>query len=248
MVLKRKKTRDYSKESKIFRGVLDEKTSLSLYWLLNKMQISLESIVKEGKESVVFSGLDKEGKWVAIKVYRTEAMNFKNVSRYLIGDPRFGKTPASKRKFIYIWCRREFKNLQIAFNGGVNCPKPLAFFENILVMSFIGENGEVAPRIVDCKLEKPKEVYLSVIEEMRKMSRSGLVHGDLSAYNILLLENPVLIDFSHATTKNNPMALELLERDIKNINSYFSKFNIPLISQEILFKEFIELLGVKKDV
>jgi len=209
--------------------------------------MTIESTIKEGKESVIFSGLTKEKNWVAIKVYRTHVLDFKKISIYLMGDPRFGRISKNRRRFIYTWCKREFKNLQTAFQSGVNCPKPIAFMDNILIMSFIGDDGIAAPRLIDITPNNPQKVYDEIIGEMKKLSESGLVHGDLSAYNILFKDNPIIIDFSHATTEKNPIAFELLERDIKNINSYFSKFKIHLISQEILYKDLIKLLGAKKN-
>ncbi len=245
MVLKRKKSKDYSKELKTISGVFDEKSRLDLYKFLNKKQIQIESLLKEGKESVVFSGSTKDEKKVAIKVYRTNAMDFKQISKYLLGDPRFGKISKTRRSFIYTWCRREFKNLQTASQGNVKCPKPIDCYKNTLIMSFIGEGTFPAPRIVDTKLKNPQETYDSIIKEMKKLSKVKLIHGDLSVYNILFTDKPVLIDFSHSTTPKSPIAPELLERDVENINSYFSKLNIHVIDSEKLYRDLIKLLGIK---
>ncbi|MBD3155223.1 MAG: serine protein kinase RIO [Candidatus Aenigmarchaeota archaeon] len=247
MVLKRKKSEDYSRDFKTISGVFDEKTRLSLYKLLNKKKIQIQSLVKEGKESIVFSGLTEDEKEVAIKVYRTRTMDFKTISKYLLGDPRFQKVSRSRRNFIYIWCRREFKNLQIASRNDVNCPKPIDCSENSLIMDFIGKDGTPSPRIIDVKLDQPQKTYDLIINEIKKLSKAKLIHGDLSVYNILFDGLPILIDFSHTTTPKNPIAPQLLRRDVENINSYFTKLNIRVIDSEKLYKDLIKLLGIKED-
>jgi len=245
MVLKRKRKREYYKEFKVVHGVFDEKTLLALYRLLSKTKITVESLVKEGKESVILSGLTPDKKWVAIKVYRVEACEFKKMWRYLIGDPRFKGLKKRKRTIVNLWCKREFKNLKIAVKAGVNCPEPIAFQENILIMSFIGEDGSPAPRLIDVIIEDASPVYKEVIRDLKKLIKSGMVHGDLSAYNILLWDKPYFIDFSHTTTINNQMALELLKRDVKNINSYFSKLNLHLKQPEKVYEELKRLIEKK---
>ena len=245
MVLKRKRRREYYKEFKIVHGVFDEKTLLALYRLLNKTRITVESLVKEGKESVILSGLTPDKKWVAIKVYRTEACDFKKIWKYLIGDPRFKGLGKRKRTIVNLWCKREFKNLKIAVKAGVNCPEPISFRENILIMSLIGEDGSPAPRLIDVILEDVLSVYKTIIRDLKKLIESGIVHGDLSAYNILLWDKPYFIDFSHGTTIDNQMALELLKRDVKNINSYFSKMNLHLKQPEKIYEELKKIIERK---
>jgi len=237
MVLKRKRKREYYKEFKIVHGVFDEHTVLVLYRLLNKTKIRVESLVKEGKESVILSGLTPEKKWVAIKVYRTEGCEFKKMWKYLIGDPRFKGLKKKKRTIVNLWCKREFKNLKIAVKAGVNCPEPITSRENILIMGFIGENGIPAPRLIDVIIEDARPIYKEVIKDLKKLTKSGIVHGDLSAYNILLWDKPYFIDFSHGTIVDNEMAMELLKRDVKNINSYFSKLNLHLKPPERFYEE-----------
>jgi len=245
MVLKRKKKREYYKEFKIVRGVFDERTLLVLYRLLNRKKITVESLVKEGKESIILSGLTKDKEWVAIKVYRTEACDFKTIWKYLVGDPRFHRITKKRRTIVNLWCQREFKNLKIAQEANVNSPKPLFFDENILIMIFIGKDGIVAPRLIDIIPDKPKELYELVLKNLKNLVKAGLVHGDLSAYNILLLNEPYFIDFSHGTTLSNPLALELLKRDVKNLNSYFSKLNIPLKNPKKIYKELNQIIKEK---
>jgi len=85
------------------------------------------------------------------------------------------------------------------------------------------------------------------LNNLKKLVAGRLIHGDLSAYNILLWDEPYFIDFSHGTTIKNRNALELLKRDIKNINSYFSKLDIPLKDPEDIFNELIKLIKSKSE-
>jgi len=213
--------------------------------LLNKNRISVESLLKEGKESVILSGLTKKKDRVAIKVYRTEACNFKTMWKYLIGDPRFHRIGKNRRTIVKLWCQREYKNLKIVFNAGVDCPKPLFFKENVMIMSFIGRGNSVAPRLIDVKLNNPEAVYKKVLLNLNKLVANGLIHGDLSAYNILLLVKPYFIDFSHGTSIKNPMAPELLKRDIKNVNSYFLKLDVAVKDSEKIYKELEQIMKEK---
>jgi RIO kinase 1 len=245
MVLKRK--RESYKELKIVHGVFDERTLMTLYRLINKNDISVVSMLEEGKEAVVLSGITEQKEWVAIKVYRIEACDFKKMWKYLVGDPRFSGIGKRTQRIVNIWCQREFKNMKIAKKAGVNCPKPLAVKDNVLIMSFLGDNGLIAPRLIDVRPDDPNELYKMVLENLKKLANIGLVHGDLSAYNILLWEEPYFIDFSHGTTLKNQMALELLKRDIKNINSYFSKLNIAVKDPEDIFNELLKLIKSKSE-
>jgi RIO kinase 1 len=245
MTLKRKGGREYSKDLKIVRGAFDERTMLVLYRLLNKKKISVESLIKEGKESVILSGLTKDKKWIAIKVYCIKACNFKNMSNYLIGDPRFHRVKKTRRFIINLWCQREFKNLKIAKGAGVNCPKPLFFKENILIMNFIGDNGRPAPRLIDVRINNPEQVYEKVIEDLIKLTENGLIHGDLSPYNILFYKKPYFIDFSHGTLHKSPIAPKLLKRDIKNVNNYFSKLGVDIKDTEKFYKKLERIIRKK---
>lgn len=236
MVLKRKRKREYYKELKIVRGVFDERTLLVLYRLLNKNKISAESLIKEGKESVILSGTTKDGNLVAIKVYCVESCNFKSMRKYLIGDPRFPNIRKKRRVIVNVWCQREFKNLMTAYENDVYCPEPIDFKENVLIMSFIGEKNEAAPRLIDVILEEPEDVYKIILENLNRLVKAGLVHGDLSAYNILFWGRPYFIDLSHGTMIKNPLALELLRRDVENINTYFSKLGVSTNTENIYKK------------
>jgi len=245
MALKRKQKREYYKEFKIVHGVFDERTLMTLYRLINKNGITVKSMLEEGKEAVVLSGTNRQKEWVIIKVYRVEACDFKKMWRYLVGDPRFKGISKRTQRVVKIWCQREFKNMKIAQEAGVNCPKPLAVQDNVLIMSFIGDSNILAPRLIDIIPDNPEELYKMIIENLEKLVNVGLIHGDLSAYNILLWGEPYFIDFSHGTTLKNQIALELLKRDIKNINSYFSKLNLHLKEPEEIYEELKKIIEKK---
>jgi len=239
LVLKRKKKREYAKDLKIERGVFDKRTMLTLYDFLNKNILDeIIGITKEGKESVILAG-KKGKKYVAIKIYRTEACDFKTMWKYLVGDPRFFRVKKARRSVVNTWCQREFKNLMIATKAGVACPKPIAFKENVLIMSFIGENGVSAPMLIDVIL-KPEDidyVYKLVTNEMKKLFKAGLIHGDASEYNILSDRGRIVfIDFSQAVTLKHPSAIEFLKRDVHNIARYFQRQGMVISEKEIYDK------------
>jgi len=226
------------KEFKIERKVFDDRTLLAIFKLMKKGAIkTVESVVSEGKESLVISAKDNEGKWLAVKIYRIEYVDFKSMWKYLIGDQRFKNLKKDRRTVVFNWCKREFKNLKIAYDAGVSCPKPLVFNENILVTELIGENGKFAPRVIDLILQNPQDAYDMIFDEIEKLFKAGLVHTDLSAYNILIFEKPYLIDLSQAVPLQHQLAKEFLERDIKNINKYFERLGVKTKSGEEMLKE-----------
>ncbi len=237
----RERKEKFREEFKVEAKVFDEKTLYVLYKLLAKGKIKkIKFPVKEGKESVVLAGLDKDG-WIAIKVYRIYHCDFKHMWKYLIADPRFFSVKKNRRQVILTWVRREFKNMKIAFKAGVRCPEPKTFMENVLVMKFIGDDGLPAPRLVDIVPPNPQKVYEMITEDMKKMAESNLIHGDLSEYNILLWKNlPFIIDFSQGVRRNHPLATDFLRKDVENVNKYFKKLEVKI--NESLFDELKQIL------
>jgi RIO kinase 1 len=243
-VIKKEETAEFLEEFKIERKVFDKRTLFSVFKLMKKGYIkTLESIVKEGKESVVVSGKDENGNWIAIKVYRVLYVDFKNMWKYLVGDPRFKRIKKDRWFIVINWAKREFKNLQIAFKGKVSCPKPIAVNENVLVTSFIGEDGVAAPTLIEIKLDDYQEIYNFIVKEMKKLAKIKLVHSDLSPYNILIYDKPYLIDFSQAVTHNHPHVKKFLRRDVKNINNYFKKFGVNI--KENLFEDLVKIMELR---
>ena len=120
--------------------------------------------------------------------------------------------------------------------AGVNVPKPITFLNNVLCLEFIG-NKEIAPKLKD-KLPKHKKIFFDkLIKNVQKLYKAGLVHADLSHFNILNFnEEPVFIDFSQCTLKRDPMAEEFLERDIKNICNFFNKIGLKVDKEKVIKK------------
>lgn len=229
----------FLEEFKVERKVFDKRTLFAIYKLMNKRILkSVESIVKEGKESIVCVGKDFENNLVAIKIYRTLHCDFKKMWKYLISDPRFKRIKKDRFAIVINWAKREYKNLKKVKEKNVNCPKPLAVYENILVMEFIGNGFTPAPRLIDIKFDNPEKIYQQIIQEMEKLASTKIIHSDLSPYNILLKDRVYLIDFSQAVTTAHPLALDFLKRDCKNINEHFEKFGVKI--DEKLFERLRE--------
>jgi len=227
----------YGKEKfKTKHGVFDEFTNRTLFKLITEGHFEgLESPINIGKESNVFSAITKEGHRVIVKIYRLETCDFNIMHSYIKDDPRYSNLKDRKRKVILAWVQREYRNLMNAREAQVNVPIPITFSNNVLVLEFIGKNADIAPKLKDKIPKNKKEFFGKVIENMRKLYRAGLVHADLSAFNILNFEeNPILIDMSQATTKEHPRAEEFLNRDVKNICIFFNKIGFKADEKDIL--------------
>ncbi len=212
---------DKSEFRKVWKGVFDDLAIMALYKLINKGIIKqIKTITKEGKESQVLIGDDN----LAIKVYAIKAAEFRRMHPYLIGDPRFRRIKKDKKSIIFAWCKKEYRNLEKARKAGVTCPKPVAFLNNILVMEFLGKDYQPYPRLKDVKVNNPRKIFNEVIKNMKKLYKAGLVHGDMSEYNILVGDKVYIIDMSQSVLLSHPNAQEFLERDVKNICRYFSKY------------------------
>jgi RIO kinase 1 len=219
-------------QNKIDSGIFDTKTMILLSKFYNKGIIDkLNFIIARGKEADVYvaqpgiSEIVSGVKFVAIKFFRVETSSFLKMSDYIIGDPRFSKIRLTKATIVKTWCRKELGNLRIAQEAGILSPKPYMVNGSILAMEFIGdENGVPAPQLKDVRVENPEQFLDAIIEQVRKLYKRQMVHGDLSEFNILVHNGePYLIDMGQMVVLKHPNADMFLERDILNILSYFSK-------------------------
>ncbi|GLX12372.1 MULTISPECIES: PA4780 family RIO1-like protein kinase [Pseudomonadaceae] len=127
------------------------------------------------------------------------------------------------------WQNAEVAALFRLANAGVRVPKPYDFLDGVLLMELVTDGeGDVAPRLNDVDLhpEDAREFHAFMIEEIVKMLCAGLVHGDLSEFNVLLgPEGPVIIDLPQAVdAAGNNHAFKMLERDVGNMAAYFGQF------------------------
>ncbi|MBW2980370.1 serine protein kinase RIO [Candidatus Woesearchaeota archaeon] len=223
---------------KVMHNVFDEFTNRTLFRLITRGYFEgLESPIAIGKEANIFSAKTKTKGRVMVKIYRLESCDFNHMYDYLKVDPRFLHLKSKKRKVILAWVQREYRNLLKAREANMRVPTPLAFLNNVVVLEFIGSGDEIAPRLKDKKPKNPKKFFEDVISQIKKLHMAGLVHADLSAFNILNFnEKPVFIDFSQCTTLKNPHAAEYLNRDVKNISTFFRKLGLKVDEEEIKTK------------
>lgn len=224
-----------SNDEKVVAGALDVSTVRAIYKMSDRKAIeAIDGIIEEGKESIILlAHLGKEKR--IVKAYKINASNFRHMERYLVGDSRFHGIKKDRRSIVYAWCKKEFSNISRALAAGVSVPKPYAFNANVLVMEHIGTDAP-APSLSKINVPNPKKVFDSVISEAKKLYvGAGLVHADLSQFNILLDgERVVLIDFGQAVLSDHPLAEEFLERDAENLCRYFSKLGVECDKERVL--------------
>ena len=193
--------------------------------------------VNAGKEARIYYGINTDGDELAVKIYYTKTADFRRgMMRYIEGDPRFSKIRRNPRSIVYAWAQKEFKNLQLIHGAGIICPKPIDFYRNIVVMTFIGEDGIPAPLLKDVKLLNPSEFYNDLLSQVKLMyTKAKLVHGDLSSYNIMVWDSkPVIFDVSQAMLVSHPISDELVTRDVNNINNFFEGLSVKVYDYELL--------------
>ncbi|MDH4291876.1 MAG: serine protein kinase RIO [Candidatus Bathyarchaeota archaeon] len=232
--------KDFSSERAVMEEVFDRSTLMTIYDFLNKRIIDeIYGVVKAGKEARIYWGKDPDEKELAIKIYLTTSAEFKKgMLPYIEGDPRFAHVRRDTRSLVYTWAQKEFKNLQRAYEVGVKVPQPIAVEKNVLIMEFIGKNGVSAPLMKEAPLRNPKRVYRQLLTYLRRLYRKGgLVHADLSEYNIMIRRGkPVIFDVSQAVPIEHPMADQFLQRDLENLHRYFKKLDVDVLSVEEMHK------------
>lgn len=218
--------------------------------------------VKGGKEANVYCGQAPEisgGQLLAAKVYRPrEFRNLRNDKMYREGRPILTEDGrAAKRTDTRLmraigkktafgvqaehtsWLMYEFTTLSRLYDAGGNVPQPVSASENALLIGYCGDEHRAAPTLseITLEVEEAQAHFEEVIRNITLMLQLDMIHGDLSAYNILYWEgNVTLIDFPQVTnSQSNPHAEFLLHRDITRVCQYFSSQGVTC-NPEAIFR------------
>ena len=230
-----------SDQRKVLEGVFDRATLLAIEDLIARKELGeLNGVVNAGKEAQVYFGEDTQGAPVAVKIYLISASDFRKRLGYIAGDRRFGKLPSGSRDTIYLWTRKEFKNLQIADSAGIRVPKPIAFHKNILVMEYIGHPPQPARTFAESEVDEAD--YDWTFDVIGTLWKGGkLVHADFSEFNVFKTEEErVLFDMGSAVLSSHPQAEEYLKRDIANMVRFFRKRGITKTDADFWMEEIVK--------
>jgi RIO kinase 1 len=203
--------------------------------------------VKGGKEANVYrcrSGAAVDLPFTAAKVYRPRGMrNLKNDHLYREGRPNLdmdghpllkeretkairNRTEFGRQLLHQSWIAHEFLTLQLLHAAGADVPQPYASAPNALLMGFIGDDS-AAPTLSEISLEpsEARQLLDRVLNNVDIMLSRGVIHGDLSAYNILYWEGSItLIDFPQMVRPDrNSSAWSIFRRDVVRVCEYFAK-------------------------
>jgi len=232
---------DFSAERATLEEVFDQATRMVIYRFLTEGVLhEVHGVVSAGKEARVYWGKSKEGTDLAVKIYLTSSAEFKKgMTKYIEGDYRFKGVKHDTRSLIFAWAQKEFRNLEQADKAGVNVPKPIAVKNNVLVMEFIGKDGVSAPSLKEQMPANPEKTYHQMLTSLRKLyKKADLVHGDASEYNIMMWKrNAVIFDMGQAVPTSHPLARFLLERDLVNLNKFFSRLGVSVLSPEEAYRK-----------
>uniref|UniRef100_A0A673UPJ5 Serine/threonine-protein kinase RIO1 n=1 Tax=Suricata suricatta TaxID=37032 RepID=A0A673UPJ5_SURSU len=225
--------------------VLDPRTRMILFKMLTRGIISeINGCISTGKEANVYHASTANGESRAIKIYKTSILVFKDRDKYVSGEFRFrhGYCKGNPRKMVKTWAEKEMRNLIRLNTAQLPCPEPILLRSHVLVMGFIGKDDMPAPLLKNVQLSesRARELYLQVIQYMRRMYQDArLVHADLSEFNMLYHSGGVyIIDVSQSVEHDHPHALEFLRKDCANVNDFFLKHNVAVMTVRELF-EFV---------
>jgi RIO kinase 1 len=234
---------DFSSERATLEEVFDRATFMVIYELLKSdILYEVHGVVNAGKEARVYWGKNKEGKDLAVKIYLTASAEFrKGMLKYIEGDYRFKGVKRDTRSLIFTWAQKEYRNLEQASRAKVRVPRPIAVKNNVLVMEFIGKNGVNASSLKEQVPSDPEEVYGVLLTYLKRLYRKAeLVHGDLSEYNIMMWNGkPVIFDMAQAVPTSHPMAEFFLRRDIANVNRFFKRLGVKVLSVDEAYKNVV---------
>ena len=132
------------------------------------------------------------------------------------------------------WQSAEVDAMNRLFDAGVRVPRPFGFYEGVLLMELVADaDGDAAPRLNDVLFE-PEDArrhHATLVAEVVRMLCAGVVHGDLSEFNVLLAaDGPVIIDLPQAVdAAGNNHAPRMLLRDVANLRDFFGRFAPELL-------------------
>ncbi|KAI0004633.1 RIO1-domain-containing protein [Russula compacta] len=257
--------------------VLDPRTRIILFKMIGRGLIhEVNGCVSTGKEANVYHALTPDSAHIALKIYKTSILVFKDRDRYVTGEYRFrrGYNRKNPRKMVRLWAEKELRNLRRLRAAEIPCPEPLEVRENVLVMGFLGDReGWASPRLKDAEI-KDQSVYASLYSELvlniRKLfHQCKLVHADLSEYNILYHEGHLyIIDVSQSVEHDHPSAFDFLRGDIKNVEDFFARMGVRCLglrrcfefvvkerldttdglNDEVVFKKWLDLAASKESL
>ena len=202
--------------------------------------------LKSGKEATVYvvrSGTQLR----CAKVYRNMAQrSFQKRAQYQEGRKIRGSRQAraigkstsfGRKEQEAAWKNTEVDALYQLVAAGVRVPRPYGYFDGVLVMELVTDAaGDPAPRLgeVELSAETAREYHERLIREVVRMLCIGLIHGDLSEFNVLVApDGPVIIDLPQAVNAaGNNGALAMLERDVNNLRATLGRFAPELLATE----------------
>tara|TARA_R110000787_G_scaffold13918_1_gene43207 strand:+ start:2802 stop:3665 length:864 start_codon:yes stop_codon:yes gene_type:complete len=201
--------------------------------------------LKSGKEASVYL-VESGGNLRCAKVYKeANQRGFQKLAQYQEGrkarrsrDQRAGgRGHHGRKQSEEAWKNAEVDALYRLVRAGVRVPQPTGYFSGVLLMELIAdEDGLPAPRLNEVSLSKELalEYHEFMMRQIVYMLCSGLIHGDLSEYNVLLdADGPVVIDLPQAVeAASNNSAFAMLQRDVGNMASYFGRFAPELLEKE----------------
>jgi RIO kinase 1 len=202
--------------------------------------------LKSGKEATVYvvrSGAQMR----CAKVYRNMAQrSFQKRAQYQEGRKVRGSRQAraiskstrfGRKEQEVAWKNAEVDALYQLVAAGVRVPRPHGYFDGVLIMELVTDaSGEPAPRLGELELsaETARDYHRILIRQVVRMLCIGLIHGDLSEFNVLVTpDGPVIIDLPQAVNAaGNNAALSMLERDVNNLRTTLGRFAPELLATE----------------
>jgi RIO kinase 1 len=200
------------------------------------------NVIKSGKEATVYrcrAHPSLGAKWVAVKVYHS--INFRNfkdptvydegrriaasgqVRRAMKAHTEFGREAQSA-----IWTGYEYDTLCALHEAGADVPEPFAATDTAILMEYMGNGAGAAAQLqfADLEPEDARDAWERILWNIELWLRHNVIHADLSPYNILWWNGgPKMIDLPQAVDPRfNPHARKLLERDIRNVATYFRRY------------------------
>jgi RIO kinase 1 len=178
------------------------------------------------------SGFSNSTSYRGDSVYKASWFLPKRDKKAVMGGSRYGHQLAAR-----LWPFQEWTMLRRAWEAGVSVPYPVEQSDDGLMMEFIGDESEAAPKLVQARLS-PAELesaWEQLVESLTSLTRGGLVHADLSAYNLLWWQGRlVVIDLPQAVEfTTNADAFDLLHRDVTNVARWFARRGLAVDGEEV---------------